>query len=83
MCLNGDIERQFEFVQKSWLLNPSIQGMEQEMDPIVGSGPGRRFTIPTADGPMQLPNLPDLTKLIGGGYFFVPSRALLDYLAAP
>jgi deferrochelatase/peroxidase EfeB len=83
MCLNGDIERQFEFVQKAWLLNPSIQGLEQETDPIVGSGSNRWFTIPTANGPVRLPNLPDLTRLIGGGYFFVPSRALLDYLAAP
>jgi len=83
MCLNGDIERQFEFVQKAWLLNPSIQGLENETDPIVGSGDERCFTIPTPDGPMRLTDLPKLTKLIGGGYFFVPSRALLDYLAAP
>ena len=83
MCLNGDIERQFEFVQKAWLLNPNIQGMEKETDPIVGHGGNRCFTVPTADGPVRLPRLPDLTTLIGGGYFFVPGRALLDYLAAP
>lgn len=83
MCVNGDIERQFEFVQKTWLLNSSLQSMEGEVDPIIGRGPGRSFTIPTSDGPVRLPNLPDLTKLIGGGYFFIPSKALLDFLSKP
>ncbi|MET1110662.1 MAG: hypothetical protein ABWX67_03955, partial [Allosphingosinicella sp.] len=27
MCLNGDIERQFEFVQQTWLANPGFQGL--------------------------------------------------------
>jgi deferrochelatase/peroxidase EfeB len=83
MCVNGDIERQFEFVQKTWLLNSSLQAMEYEVDPIVGRGPGRSFSIPTSDGPVRLPDLPDLTKLIGGGYFFIPSKALLDFLSKP
>jgi deferrochelatase/peroxidase EfeB len=83
MCINGDIERQFEFVQKTWLLNPSIQGLECEVDPIVGRGAGRCFSIPTAAGPVRVPDLPDLTTLIGGGYFFIPSKALLNFLARP
>jgi deferrochelatase/peroxidase EfeB len=83
MCLNGDIERQFEFIQKTWLLNPSFHGLACESDPLVGRGPCRSFTIPTTSGPFCLPDLPDLTKLIGGGYFFIPGKALLDFLAAP
>jgi deferrochelatase/peroxidase EfeB len=83
MCLNGDIERQFEFIQKTWLLNPSVQGLEREIDPLVGRGSSRSFTIPTTSGPLRLTDLPDLTGLIGGGYFFIPGKALLDFLAAP
>ncbi|MBC8724349.1 hypothetical protein F6X37_22975 [Paraburkholderia sp. 31.1] len=83
MCLNGDIERQFEFVQKTWLLNPSVQGLQDEVDPLVGHGENRSFTIPTPDGPVSLPELPDLTRLIGGGYFFIPGRTLLDFLVSP
>ncbi|MCC8400492.1 hypothetical protein LJ655_01055 [Paraburkholderia sp. MMS20-SJTN17] len=83
MCLNGDIERQFEFVQKTWLLNPSVHGLQDEVDPIVGHGENRGFTIPTPAGPVCLPELPDLTRLIGGGYFFIPGRAFLDLLVSP
>lgn len=81
MCLNGDIERQFEFVQKSWLLNPSIHGLENEIDPILGRGKCRGFTIPTTAGPVYFPALPDLTTMIGGGYFFIPGKALLTFLS--
>lgn len=83
MCLNGDIERQFEFVQKTWLLDPSVHGLQNEVDPFVGHGGNRSFTLPTPDGPVRLPDLPDLTTLIGGGYFFIPGRAFLDFLVSP
>ena len=40
MCLNTDIDRQFEFVQQTWLLNSSFATMFQEVDPLVGpAGP--------------------------------------------
>ena len=80
MCLNSDIERQFEFVQKTWLLNPSIHGLQNEVDPIVGHG-SPTFTIPTTTGPLCLPPLPDFVTVIGGGYFFLPSRTVLRFLA--
>ena len=38
MCLNADIERQFEFIQKTWLLNRNIHGLEDEGDPIMSCG---------------------------------------------
>jgi deferrochelatase/peroxidase EfeB len=83
MCLNIDIERQFEFVQRTWILNPSIHGLQDEGDPILGHGAKRRFTIPTSSGPVCLGNLPEFTCVRGGGYFFVPGKTLLALLAAP
>jgi deferrochelatase/peroxidase EfeB len=80
LALNADIERQFEFVQKTWLLNPSFRGLEGEVDPIVGHG-GRAFTVPTRNGPLRLLDIPDVVRVRGGGYFFMPGRAAMRYLA--
>ncbi len=80
MCLNADIERQFEFIQKTWILNPNIHGLENEVDPIMGHG-SRKLTIPTPTGPVVLRDLPDLVTMKGGGYFFLPGRAALRFLA--
>ena len=35
MCLNGDIERQFEFVQQTWLANSGFQGLDRQQDPLI------------------------------------------------
>jgi len=80
MCLNADIERQFEFVQKTWLLNPNIHGLQGETDPLLGRGEGRTFTVPSPAGPVTLA-LDDFVRMIGGAYFFLPGRATLRYLA--
>lgn len=37
MCLCADIERQFEFVQQSWIGSPVFHGLNQEPDPIAAS----------------------------------------------
>ena len=85
MCVNVDIERQFEFVQKTWLLNPSMHGLENEIDPLLGCEAmraKRRLTVPTPTGPVQLTDIPDLVHMRGGGYFFLPGRNALRYLWA-
>jgi len=80
MCLNADIERQFEFVQKTWILNRNMHGLEDEPDPILGCG-DRWFTIPSPNAPIRLKIEPDFVKMIGGGYFFMPGRSALRYLS--
>ena len=90
MCLNADIERQFEFIQQTWLQSPSFHGLMSERDPVVGSRnsgstmgqPDHGYTIPTRDGPVRLRGMPEFVRTIGGGYFFVPGRSLLQYLAS-
>ncbi len=84
MCLNSDLERQFEFVQQTWMLAPSFNGLRNEVDPIVGAkrpAAQATFTIPTPTGPIILKNLEKFVRVRGGGYFFLPSRRALHFLA--
>jgi deferrochelatase/peroxidase EfeB len=85
MCLNGDIERQFEFVQQTWLMSPSFHGLSCEKDPVLGDGETGAcgFTIPSRDGPIALSPMPAFVTTKGGGYFFMPGKRLIEYLCAP
>jgi deferrochelatase/peroxidase EfeB len=83
MCLNGDIERQFEFVQQTWLKAPSFQDLSCELDPLLGDGEEGAcgFTIPSREGPLLLKSMPAFVQTKGGGYFFIPGKRLIDYLS--
>lgn len=80
MCINASIERQFEFVQQRWLLNPSFSGLEDETDALLGSRVGRSFNLPGCPG-RQAAGLSRFVTMRGGGYFFLPGRAALRVLA--
>ena len=89
-CFCTDIERQFEFVQQHWADAPAFHGLDNEPDPIIGADPvavrdgetrERGFTIPTAAGPVRLGGLQKYVTMKGGGYFFMPSRSALGWLA--
>ena len=78
MCLNTDIERQFEFVQQTWLLNSNFATLLDETDPLVG--PAGRMTI--KEEPLRRTvNVETFVKMAGGDYFFLPSMPALRYLA--
>jgi Dyp-type peroxidase family len=82
MCLNADIERQFEFLQQTWLGSSSFGPLDAEADPIMAHN--RRngtYTIPTVDAPRQLTAMPSFVSVIGGGYFFLPGRQALKFLS--
>lgn len=84
MCLNSDLERQFEFVQQTWIQRPAFHGLASERDPLMGNRHQQGeddFTIPTHDGPVLLRQLPEFVHTRGGGYFFIPGKALLQYLS--
>lgn len=81
MCLNADIERQYEFVQQTWVSSTSFEGLVGEKDPTIGARSGcGHFTIPSWEKVTVLKDVPQFVTTKGGGYFFMPSRSSLRYL---
>ena len=84
ICLNGDIERQFEFVQQNWVNNTVFSGVGCEQDGLVGapgSDPGC-FTVQSPSVRQRTLNIPSFITVRGGAYFFLPGLATIRYLAA-
>jgi deferrochelatase/peroxidase EfeB len=88
MALNADIERQFEFVQQTWISSPTFHDVSEEIDPIAtgrtqteASSGGGAFTIQSSAGPVTLRNIQSFVTVKNGGYFFLPSRSALRFLA--
>ncbi|UVO54917.1 Dyp-type peroxidase domain-containing protein [Sphingomonas sp. SUN039] len=82
MALCADIERQFEFVQHTWLNATSFHGLKDEPDPLLGNPRGSKgkLTVPVAPGPIQIDGIASYVSLRAGGYFFLPSRAAIQFL---
>lgn len=86
MCFNADLERQFEFVQQTWVGSPVFHGLEREADPFTmhhGDAPAdrQRFTIPGRNASLELCPVKRHVTVRGGGYFFMPGRHALWFLA--
>lgn len=79
LCMNSEIQRQFEFVQHTWLINPMFGLGYNESDPIIGSR--CPFSIPSKPVRQQ-PIIDTFIIPVGGGYFFLPSLRVLRYLGA-
>lgn len=83
ICLNASIERQFEFVQQTWIGAKGFQGLEDESDPLASNPVDNgQFTIPTEDGMLIATKLRNFVSVRGGGYFFMPGRRALVFLAS-
>jgi deferrochelatase/peroxidase EfeB len=88
ICLNANIQRQFEFVQGAWLMSTKFNGLHEESDPLLGNRlPGAAatrcdyFSMPQAGGPTQrLEGLPQFVTVAGGAYFFLPGIRALRFL---
>ncbi len=83
MCMNSDIERQFEFVQQTWLNNSNFHGLSKQEDALSsGQCPvNKTFSIPTEQGMIRLRNLNSFVTVRGGAYFFMPGKQALVYLS--
>jgi deferrochelatase/peroxidase EfeB len=82
LCFNADLVRQFEFIQREWVLDGNIFGLDTDQDPLIGDGTGSgKMTVP-GDPPRFLAPLPRFVTVRGGEYLFVPSRRGLAALAA-
>lgn len=84
LCLNADIERQFEFVQQTWINNPVFGGLDGEVDPLVGNltKGDEIFTVQADPLRTRVHNLERFITVKGGAYFFLPSLRALRYLAS-
>jgi deferrochelatase/peroxidase EfeB len=87
MCVNASIERQYEFIQQTWMASGSFHGLRGEKDPLIGSqtvdeagDPVGRYAIPRWEGSLALQGMPSFITTRGGGYFFLPSKSALRYM---
>ena len=86
LCFNANLSRQFEFVQSNWALNPSFAGLSGDPDPLLAAK--RRYPFEADSFTMQgcptrrVHDLPRVVETRGAAYFFMPSRAALEYLSA-
>ena len=88
MCFQGDINDQFEFIQRTWANNHNFSKRGTGLDPVIGQDGGPQE-------PNDFPNWPtgydsegrkrigfdEHVRLLGGEYFFAPSIAGLKELA--
>jgi Dyp-type peroxidase family len=83
ICLNSDIERQFEFVQQTWINSPVFGGLDGEVDPLVGNLPKGDCIFTVQANPLRerIHGLSRFVTVKGGAYFFLPSMRALNYLA--
>jgi len=93
LCLNSDIERQFEFVQQTWVNNPVFGGLDGEVDPLIGNikkadpdadpaDADAIFTVPADPLRTRVHKLERFVTVKGGAYFFLPSMNALRYLSS-
>ena len=82
MCMNADIERQFEFIQQTWINNSSFHGLINETDAVAtGKCPmTNKFSIPTDKGVTSMNIGQSFVTTKGGSYFFMPGRQALYFL---
>jgi Dyp-type peroxidase family len=82
ICLVASLTRQFEFVQHTWLNNPTFDGLYDDTDPLAGSRDprGATFTVPARPVRRRYRDLPQFVRTRGGAYFFLPGMSALRYL---
>ena len=88
ICLVGDINRQFEFVQRAWIHSPTFDSMYRDGDAISAGrrapgseNPNDEFTCPAVPVRRKYKAVPQFTTLVGGAYFFLPGLRALAYIA--
>ena len=87
ICIVANIARQFEFVQSVWFFNPVFGNMHGEVDPMFGPRRveppyNKSFTCQGKPFNRTYNNLPDFTRMVGGGYFFLPGLKAIDYICS-
>ena len=82
LCINSNIERQFEFIQQMWANNPNFDSLNNENDPLIGiRSEINTFTVQGCPARTRVHELPDFVITKGGAYFFMPGMKALKLLA--
>jgi Dyp-type peroxidase family len=83
VCLCGNIARQFEFIQGTWVMSPKFDGLYDGDDPLLGARGegGGTLTVPGRPVRSRHAGLPRFVTVRGGGYFFLPGLRALRYLS--
>ena len=83
-ALNGNIERQFEFLQQAWISSPNFAGLYDEADPMLGgrTQDAGKFSMQKRPVREQRSGIMPHVTVKGGAYFFMPSMAAVRYLSA-
>ncbi|MDQ3257860.1 MAG: Dyp-type peroxidase [Acidobacteriota bacterium] len=84
ICLNSDIERQFELIQQTWINNPTFAGLQHETDPLIVNQDktDKLFTVPDDPLRTRVRDLRGFVTVKGGAYFFMPGLRALRYLGS-
>jgi Dyp-type peroxidase family len=88
ICFSGNISRQFEFVQQTWINNPKFAGLYEDTDPLIGDRAPREirgasgFTEQARPVRRRVSDLPQFVSVRGGAYFFMPSIRAVRYLGS-
>lgn len=88
VALNANLNRQFEFIQQTWINNCKFAGLSAERDPLVGKEAydhddepvPRLFTVQARPVRSRYEGLPKFVRVRGGEYFFLPGLRALNYL---
>jgi Dyp-type peroxidase family len=88
ICLVGDINRQFEFVQRAWIHSANFDSLYKDGDPLSAArrppgheNPNNEFTCPAKPVRRKYKEMPQFTRLVGGAYFFLPGIAALKFIS--
>jgi Dyp-type peroxidase family len=81
VCFCASLEHQFEFVQKQWLSDGNVFGLESDEDPVTGGRATSDGMVIQGEAPIYLTGLPRFVKTRGGDYFLLPGRPGLEALA--
>ncbi len=87
IAFNTDLNRQFEFVQETWLNNQKFRGLYNDPDPIAGvpdvmqDGNIGQFTIQKEPLRTKIDDIPRYVDVKGGAYFFLPGKNVIKFFS--
>jgi len=86
ICLAGNLNRQFEFIQNAWVKGQTLAGLFKDADPILaarhvdGQPANDQFTCPASPVRRKYKDMPQFTRVMGGAYFFMPGIRSLQFI---